>query len=165
MFVFKKYDRQNHVWSFMTKYLRFLCKFTSWSWETPTGIDLSLDLFNKKLILDYYFCLKSGPVFLFQIFINKYNIASFYHAVSVCFKLEYWHPHLPLGQYNSVFTLVMIKNYFIYITNYKDINIKIKTKKCPILFIINNKYFHGPSLHTYFKSPNLIITVTWQLGP
>ena len=25
--------------------------------------------FNKKLILDYYFCLKSGPVFLFQIFI------------------------------------------------------------------------------------------------
>jgi hypothetical protein len=25
--------------------------------------------FNKKLILDYYFCLKSGRVFLFQIFI------------------------------------------------------------------------------------------------
>ena len=25
--------------------------------------------FNKKLILDYYFCLKSGSVFLFQIFI------------------------------------------------------------------------------------------------
>ena len=25
--------------------------------------------FNKKLILDYYFCLKSGPVFLFHIFI------------------------------------------------------------------------------------------------
>jgi hypothetical protein len=23
--------------------------------------------FNKKLMLDYYFCLKSGPVFLFQI--------------------------------------------------------------------------------------------------
>ena len=23
MFVFKKYDRQNHVWSFMTKYQRF----------------------------------------------------------------------------------------------------------------------------------------------
>jgi hypothetical protein len=69
--------------------------------------------------------------------------------------MKYWHPHLPLGQYNSVFTLVMIKNYFIYITNYKDINIKIKTKKCPILFIINNKYFHGPSLHTYFKSPNI----------
>jgi hypothetical protein len=31
MFVFKKNDRQNHVWSFMTKYHRFLCKFTSWS--------------------------------------------------------------------------------------------------------------------------------------
>jgi hypothetical protein len=43
MFVFKKYDRQNHVWSFKTKYLRFLCIFTSWSGETPTGIDLSLD--------------------------------------------------------------------------------------------------------------------------
>jgi hypothetical protein len=25
--------------------------------------------FNSKLILDYYFCSKSGPVFLFQIFI------------------------------------------------------------------------------------------------
>ena len=31
MFFFKKYDRQSHVWSFMTKYLRFLCNFTSWS--------------------------------------------------------------------------------------------------------------------------------------
>ena len=29
----------------------------------------SWNFFNKKLILDYYFCLKSGPVFLFQIFI------------------------------------------------------------------------------------------------
>jgi hypothetical protein len=37
MLVFKKYDRQNHVWSFMTKYLRFLCKFTSWSGETHTS--------------------------------------------------------------------------------------------------------------------------------
>ena len=25
--------------------------------------------FSKKIIMDYYFCLKSGPVFLFQIFI------------------------------------------------------------------------------------------------
>ena len=31
-----------------------------------TGV---LDFFNKKLILDFYFCLMSGPVFLFQIFI------------------------------------------------------------------------------------------------
>ena len=28
-----------------------------------------LNFFNNKLILDNYFCLKSGPVFLFQIFI------------------------------------------------------------------------------------------------
>ena len=28
-----------------------------------------MDFFNKKLILDYYFCLMSGPVVLFQIFI------------------------------------------------------------------------------------------------
>ena len=38
MFVFKKYDRQNYVWSFMTKYLRFLGKFMSWSGETPQVI-------------------------------------------------------------------------------------------------------------------------------
>ena len=31
--------------------------------------------FNKKLILDYYFCLMSGPVFLFQIF-KGYTIVS-----------------------------------------------------------------------------------------
>jgi hypothetical protein len=31
-----------------------------------TGV---LDFFNKKIILDCYFCLKSGPLFLFQIFI------------------------------------------------------------------------------------------------
>ena len=47
--------------------------------------------FNKKLILYYYFCLKSGPVFLFQIFIiapHRFLLhASFYHAESVCFKL------------------------------------------------------------------------------
>jgi hypothetical protein len=31
-------------------------------------------VFNKKLILDCYFCLKSGPVFLFQIFIHMYEM-------------------------------------------------------------------------------------------
>ena len=31
-----------------------------------TGV---LDFFNKKLILDYYFCLKFSPLYLFQIFI------------------------------------------------------------------------------------------------
>jgi hypothetical protein len=49
---------------------------------------------DKKLILDYYFCLKSGPVFLFQIFIiaplplprdiKFINLLN--HAESVCFK-------------------------------------------------------------------------------
>ena len=34
--------------------------------KIDTGV---LDFFNIKLILDYYFCLMSGPVFLFQIFI------------------------------------------------------------------------------------------------
>ena len=32
------------------------------SWTQGPGF-----FFNKKLILDYYFCLKSGPVFLFKI--------------------------------------------------------------------------------------------------
>jgi hypothetical protein len=38
-----------------------------------TGV---LEFFNKKLILDYNFCLKSGPVFLFQISIKGYKIVS-----------------------------------------------------------------------------------------
>jgi hypothetical protein len=36
-----------------------------------TGV---LDFFNKKLILDYYICLLSGPFFLFQIFIPSQGI-------------------------------------------------------------------------------------------
>jgi hypothetical protein len=32
-----------------------------------------LDFFNKKLILDYYLCLMSGPVLLFQIFITVFS--------------------------------------------------------------------------------------------
>jgi hypothetical protein len=31
------FERVINVWSFITKYLRFLCKFTSWSGETSTG--------------------------------------------------------------------------------------------------------------------------------
>ena len=41
-----------------------LLTFNKISWTQGSCI-----FFNKKLILDYYFCLKSGPVFLFQIFI------------------------------------------------------------------------------------------------
>jgi hypothetical protein len=48
MLVFKKYDRQNHVWSFMTKYLRFLCKFNKvnnmkyWHPHLPFGQHISV---------------------------------------------------------------------------------------------------------------------------
>jgi hypothetical protein len=42
--------------------------------------------FNKKLILDYYFCLKSGPVFLFQIFIIDFlfKINLIYKTTDIC---------------------------------------------------------------------------------
>jgi hypothetical protein len=55
MFVFKKYDRQNHVWSFMTKYLRFLCKFTSWSGETPAGnfSDVFFFILDKSFLIGW----------------------------------------------------------------------------------------------------------------
>jgi hypothetical protein len=73
----------------------------------------------NKLILDYYFCLKSGPVFLFQIFI----IAP---LPNFCFfkvnNMKYWHPHLPFGQHMSVSTLVVYKynlRYNILSTSYK----------------------------------------------
>jgi hypothetical protein len=36
---------------------------------------------------------------------------------------------------------------------YEDINIKIKTKE--MSNFIYYQYFHGPSLHTYFKSSNI----------
>ena len=41
-----------------------------------TGV---LHFFNKKLILDYYFCLMSGPVYLFQIFIIAPTPFPMYH--------------------------------------------------------------------------------------
>ena len=46
------------------------CQYFIWLTLKKKFMDTGvLDFFNKKLILDYYFCLKSGPVFLFQIFI------------------------------------------------------------------------------------------------
>jgi hypothetical protein len=48
MFVFKKCDRQNHVWSFMMKYLLSLCKFTSWSGEILCSISKNLLLWNHR---------------------------------------------------------------------------------------------------------------------
>ena len=53
---------KRQVWMSIFHIINFKKKKKSWTQEV-------LDFFNKKLILDYYFCLKSGPVFLFQIFI------------------------------------------------------------------------------------------------
>ena len=50
---------KRQVWMSIFHIINLKKKGKSWSWI----------FFNKKLILDYYFCLKSGPVFLFQIFI------------------------------------------------------------------------------------------------
>jgi hypothetical protein len=46
-----------------------------------TGV---LDFFNKYLILDYYVCLKSGPVFLFQIFIIASLPVLIYTTTDIC---------------------------------------------------------------------------------
>jgi hypothetical protein len=40
-----------------------------------TGV---LDFFNRKLILDDYFCLMSGPAFLFQMFIIAPSVKEIY---------------------------------------------------------------------------------------
>jgi hypothetical protein len=80
MFIFKKYDIQNHVWSFMTKYLRFLCKFTRWSVtqiSTSQQFFLLIRLFNQTCIrLPNYVktnqrlpgTCNSSPVAIFAIF-------------------------------------------------------------------------------------------------
>ena len=83
MFVFKKYDRQHHVWSFMTKYLRFLCK---WYHQCVNKIYQSIDpLVYLHLQL---FKLFSFPIFhrtwwrLFQkrVVCTKFNIKVFISA-------------------------------------------------------------------------------------
>ena len=62
--------------------------------------------FTKKVILDYHCCLKSGPVFLFQIFIIESN-TSIYSAVSwrLHITITYNLPHLRLG-YADVVTVI-----------------------------------------------------------
>jgi hypothetical protein len=62
MFVFKKYDRQNHVWSFMTKYLRFLCKFTSWSGDSIYQYFMSINSFSTPYLFLYTAARLQWPV-------------------------------------------------------------------------------------------------------
>ena len=71
MFVFKKYDRQNHVWSFMTKYeispkyLWFLCKFTNLRVEVVAvsrnryGVEKTVDTHTILInAIKFYVCLQ-----------------------------------------------------------------------------------------------------------
>jgi hypothetical protein len=60
MFVFKKYDRQNHVWNYMTKYLRFLCKFTSWSGENKIVLHLSI-FYEYQQFFQHRICFSIQP--------------------------------------------------------------------------------------------------------
>jgi hypothetical protein len=82
MFVFKKYDRQNHVWSFMTKYLRFRCKFTSWSGETPTGNRICFSIQPQLQLVNLhrnwrYFVIKLHTWFCLSYFL-KTNIKFYF---------------------------------------------------------------------------------------
>ena len=113
MFVFKKYDRQNHVWSFMTKYLRFLCKFTSWScgciekqircWKN-CWYSYNIDKCNKIL------CLSSRNM------IDKTmcevlwrNISDFY----VNLRVEVGkHPQVLIWVWTATFSQVILAMYF-----------------------------------------------------
>ena len=53
---------KRQVWMSIFHIINFKKKKKTWTQG-------SWIFFNKKVIMDYYFCLKSGPVFLFQIFI------------------------------------------------------------------------------------------------
>jgi hypothetical protein len=90
MFVFKKYDRQNHVWSFMAKYLRFLCKFTSWSGETPTG-NFILDKNNERpdWMTDLNTLTPHGKkMHVKEIYVYIYSFVWFWNIVDHWFKQE-----------------------------------------------------------------------------
>jgi hypothetical protein len=73
----KKYDRQNHVWSFMTKYLRFLCKVTSWSGETPTVNfrDIFLSWTKFYCIYQYFMSINS--------FFNTVSVSRYSRPITV----------------------------------------------------------------------------------
>jgi hypothetical protein len=93
MFVFKKYDRQNHVWSFMTKYLRFLCKFTSWSGEIPE--DKHQILLHLSIFYEYQ-----------QFFQHR-----------ICFSIQpsdYGDPWHTLARSTSFFLIMLFNNFSMY---------------------------------------------------
>ena len=98
--------------------------------------------FNKKLILDYYFCLKSGPVFLFQIFIIA-NRRYFVIKLHTWFCLSY-------------FLKTSIKFYCIY-QYFMSINSFFQHRICfsiqPQLQLVNlhrNRRYFVIKLHTWF---------------
>jgi hypothetical protein len=75
----------HYVWSFMTKYLRFLCKFTSWSGETTTG-NFSDVFLSWTRILHTWFCLSyflKTNIKLYCIYQYFMSINSFFNTVSV----------------------------------------------------------------------------------
>jgi hypothetical protein len=124
MFVFKKYDRQNHVWSFMTKYLRFLRKFTSWSGETPTGnysdvffflswtriMSVLIDFIYKTIDICSIFNADlsfSRNNFLFSFF-KKYDRQNHVWSFMTKYlrflrKFTSWSGETPTGNYSDVF--------------------------------------------------------------
>jgi hypothetical protein len=86
--------------------------------------------FNKKLILDFYFCLKSGPVFLFQIL---YEYQQFFQH-RICFSIQ---PQLQLVN------LHRNRRYFV---------IKLHTWFCLSYFFKTNIKFY--SIYQYLMSIN-----------
>jgi hypothetical protein len=61
-----RYQKDNQKLQGISRFFKYIYIYKKENKFMDTGV---LDFFNKKLILDYNFCLKSGPVFLFQIFI------------------------------------------------------------------------------------------------
>jgi hypothetical protein len=113
MFVFKKYNRQNHVWSIMTKYLRFLCKFTNWSGEPPTGnfSDVFLSVLSIIFLEDKHKILLHLSIF--------YEYQQFFQH-RICFSIQppdYSDP-LPRLAHPSSFFLIRLFNKYVKFLNW-----------------------------------------------
>ena len=85
--------RQNHVWSFMTKYLRFLCKFTRWSGETPTGNFSDVFLSWTKImsvLIGWPHGKKMHVKEIYVIFIHLFDSEILGEIISVCSVSEHF---------------------------------------------------------------------------
>jgi hypothetical protein len=168
MFVFKKYDRQNHVWSFMTKYLRFLCKFTS-----CLSIFYEYQQFFQHLICfsiqppDYsdlwHRLARSTSFFLIMLFNN-------YKKWYACWEFEHWKNGTVENDGDMqglLFNKITRVRFMVFVSNLMSLLTPVTSMKISFYQMIRRvhsmlKYVINRFMHAFFHIRTVIIA--WPIS-